>query len=434
MSYPNLPGIEVMLKDGGLILPEDATTESLLIIGPTTQTGTSENPVLIRTKEDLVANKFSKSDSEAFVQPVVGVNKLAAAWRAAYEGGARQIYLLAVPVTGATEEEKYKSFFLGVQKNLFGILEDFPIANLVVIDGFADKKTTELTLADFPDVASLDEVRGLESTVTGELTSHKGNFAKVVSDYCQAQTLNHNSVVGFVGTSAPVEPAGLAQVKTHVDKLVAEKQQYSGFLSIVAGPELGYQLPGMNELYYANGVVSYAALVTNLRPESATTNKPVYGVSGIKYNMSLRQLDSLSGSQYVSFRFKNGQVHVTDGITTAADMKIGNVIYKSDYIRLSTLRITQAAVALIREVADPYVGEPNGTPQRNALNAAIRGGLEGMKNAGAIADYRFTITATTRQRILGQSVINLEIVPAFEMRKITVDVSLRALLDTPEQA
>ena len=93
------------------------------------------------------------------------------------------------------------------------------------------------------------------------------------------------------------------------------------------------------------------------------------------------------------------------------------------------MRITQAAIALIRQIADPYIGEPNGMPQRNALNAAIRGGLEGMKAVGAIADYRFTITSTPRQSILGQSMIHLELVPAFEMRKISVDVSLRAMLE-----
>ena len=211
---------------------------------------------------------------------------------------------------------------------------------------------------------------------------------------------------------------------------MANKRQYSGHLSIVAGPELGYQVPGMRDIQYRNGVVTYAALISTLRPESAPTNKPVFGIAGVRYNMSLRQLDSLSGAQYVSFRLKNGLVYVTDGVTTAPDQQIGNVIYKSDYIRLSTLRITHAAVRLIREIADPFIGEPNGMPQRNALIAAIRGGLEGMKSAGAIIDYRFSLTTSPRQNILGQSTVSLELIPAFELRKVSVDVSLRAVLQT----
>jgi len=429
-SYPNLPGIEVMLKDGGLILPEDITTESLLIIGPTDATDVAEEPVLIRAKEDLIVNKISKNDNEAFVDLSGKVNTLATSWKAAYEGGARQIYILPIMVSG-TEAEAYKALFVGAQKALFGILEDFPVSNVVIVDGFADKATVALTVeavaddgGDYPVGTDLANLKGVEAVAA----TFVGNFAKALSIYCESQTINHNSVVGFIGAAAPASK-GLADVKTHVDALIAGKKQYSGFLQIVAGPSLGYQVPGKVDAHYMNGAVTYAALVTTLRPESATTNKPVYGVSGIHYNMSLRQLDGLSGAQYVSFRLKNGQVHVTDGVTTAPDLQVGNVTYKSDFIRLSTLRITQAAIGLVREVCDPYVGEPNGMPQRNALNAAVRGGLEGMKNAGAIADYRFTITSTARQGILGQSVVNLEIVPAFEMRKISVNVSLRALLN-----
>lgn len=433
ISYPNLPGIEVTLKDGGLILPEDAGTESLLIIGPTTKVvgpdlaagNVPENPVLIRVKEDLVAANISALNSE-FVEGGK-VNELAASWKAAYEGGCRRIYVLGVNATGATEDEKYKNFFLGVHKNLFGILEDFSVDNVVIVGGFADKKTTQLESTDFPDV-EFSSVLGLETEIVGEVTTKYGNFAQALADYAEKQTLNLNTVVGYVGTSAPANN-GLAAVKTKVDALVAEKKQYSGHVSVIAGPELGYQVPGLRDLDYRNGVVTYAALVCTLRAESAPTNKPVYGVSGIHYNMSLRQLDAISGSQYVSFRLKNGQVHVTDGITTAPDQKIGNVTYKSDYIRLSTLRITHAAVRLVREISDPFVGEPNGMPQRNALSAAIRGGLEAMKAAGAISDYRFSLTASSRQRILGQAVVTLELVPAFELRKITVDVSLRAVLD-----
>lgn len=458
INYPNLPGIEVMLKDGGLILPEDASTESILIIGPAPSGKTvgadvangqvPENPVLIRVKEDLVANNFSSANTE-FVHDG-GVNELSAAWKRAYEGGSRRIYLLAIDAEAEaaafeatpgspTADELYKGFFIGAHKNLFGILEDFTVDHLVVIDGFADKKTlsvteTELGVSDLSATLGLDSETVQEDDGTGtmvDVTYYYGNFAKTVAEYAEKQTTNHNTVIGYVGTTAPTNN-GLAAVKTHVDTLVANAKQYSGHLSIIAGPELGYRLPGISGLIYRNGAVTYAALISTLRAESAPTNKPVYGVSGMSYNMSLRQLNSLSGAQFTSFRLKNNQVHVTDGITTAPDQIVGNVTYKSDYIRLSTLRITHAAVRLVREVADPFVGEPNGAPQRNSLKSTIRGGLEGMKQAGAIADFRFTLTSTPRQRILGQSHISLELVPALEMRKISVDVSLRADLESKE--
>lgn len=434
VNYPNLPGIEVTLRDGGLILPEEASTESLLIIGPTTKAvgpdlnggKIPENPVLIRVKEDLVANNFSTAGSE-FVDGG-NLNELAAAWKAAYDGGCRQIYLMAIPVTGTNEDQKYKSFFIGVHKALFGILEDFNVDNVVIVGAYANKKTVAVTAAEL-GVTELARTPGLDSKLVGGSTEYYGNFAATLAAYCEKQTLNHSTVIGYIGTTAPASN-GLADIKTHVDALVANKRQYSGHLSIVAGPELGYQVPGMRDIQYRNGVVTYAALISTLRPESAPTNKPVFGIAGVRYNMSLRQLDSLSGAQYVSFRLKNGLVYVTDGVTTAPDQQIGNVIYKSDYIRLSTLRITHAAVNLIREIADPFIGEPNGMPQRNALIAAIRGGLEGMKSAGAIIDYRFSLTTSPRQNILGQSTVSLELIPAFELRKVSVDVSLRAVLQT----
>jgi hypothetical protein len=62
-------------------------------------------------------------------------------------------------------------------------------------------------------------------------------------------------------------------------------------------------------------------------------------------------------------------------------------------------------------------------PQYNALNATIKGGLEAMKAQGAIFDYRFTVVA--RGGTLSEAVITLELIPAFEMRKISVNVTLR---------
>ncbi len=254
-----------------------------------------------------------------------------------------------------------------------------------------------------------------------------GSFAELLKDYCEDQTINHNTVKGYIGVSAPASNS-LSDVKTQVDTLVAMNNSYSGHVSVIAGPELGYNIPGKSSIYYTNGLVTYVALVSTLKPESAPTNKAVSGVVGMNYSLSLRQLNALSGAKYVSFRVKNGAVYVTDGITTAPDIVVGGLTNPSDYTRLSTLRITHAAINLVREVADPFVGEPSGIPQRNALNAAIKAGLDGMKRAGAIADYRFSVIQDRGAGVIGQSKVTLQLVPALENRKITVDVSLRPQL------
>lgn len=494
-KYPNLPGIEVSIADGGLILPEDAVTESMLIIAPSLEANAPVEPVLVRDSSELVSYGFGDFMKNTQVNPI------AAAWKAAFDGGCRRIYLMSL--TGADTEAK----FLNVQDALFGILADFAVDNVVLVGVYANQEATLTTLPElqegvihefaitgtaavsFPltvtagtnDSLDIDgtvvtvaaqeyadedvlvseinaelsasgisyvtaEFNGgiiklesgqafalaepLSGSILGDLSltagsaveKKAGNFAKLVGQYAEAQTLNHNVTVGFVGISAPASNS-LTDIKTHVDGLVKIENEYSGYVSVVAGPEFGYIIPGRNNLYYTNGVVTYAALVSGLRPESAPTQKRVYGVAGVHYQLSLRQLNALTGNKFVTFRVKNNHVIVTDGVTTAPDYYVGGVKRSSDFARLSTLRITQAAAQLVREIAEPYIGEPNRMPQYNALNASIKGGLEAMKNVGAINDYRFSIVA--RGASLNEATVTLEIIPAFELRKVSVNVSLR---------
>jgi hypothetical protein len=262
----------------------------------------------------------------------------------------------------------------------------------------------------------------LKLTAAAAVEKKAGNFAKLLGQYAETQTLNHNTTIGYIGTQAPATNS-LTDIKANVDRLVALSNEYSGYVSVVAGPEVGYIIPNKTTLHYMNGAVSYAALVCGLKPESAPTQKRVYGIAGVNYQLSLRQLNALTGNKFVTFRIKNNQVIVTDGITTAPDFFVSGVKRSSDFTRLSTLRITQASAQLVREVCEPFIGEPNRMPQYNSMNAAIKGALEAMKTAGAINDYRFSVTA--RGASLNEAVVTLEIIPAFELRKISVNVSLR---------
>lgn len=512
-QFNNLPGINVNIADGGFILPEDASTESLLIIAPSSEVNAPKEPVLVRESNDLLTYGFG-----GFTTVRGDVNPIAAAWKAAFEGGNRQTYLMALE--GATVKEK----FINLQDAMFGILADFPVDHVVTVGVYADEEadiaaadlTHEEDQNNFPNVPGIvkygfvveatdvisspvtvealanDTIvlnNGADVTLTltageyasdeeliaeinGELatampnavavsnngklvivsgeafttgastlaavnlpsgvvavrkrhqngTLFAGNFARLIADFAETQTLNFNASVGYIGS---VKPAGntLTQVKAHVDRLAALDNEYSGYVQVVASPELGYQIPNTASLYYMNGVVTYAALVSTLRAESAPTNKVLRGVGGVSYNLSLRQLDRLTGKKFVTFRVKNGQVIVTDGVTTAPDLFVGGQRRSSDFTRLSTLRITTAASQLVREICEPFIGEPNRMPQYNALNAAIKGALEAMKQQGAINDYRFTVVA--RGVTLNEAMVTLEIIPAFELRKISINVSLR---------
>lgn len=514
-TYQYLPGIEVAVADGGLILPEDIVTQSMLIIAPSLEANAPTEPARVRQQSDLEALGFGDF--------VVGgqVNPIAAAWKAAYDGGCRRIFLMALE--GSTVKEK----FVKLQDKLFGVLADFNIDHVVLVGAYADEEATGLQAtdllnaddqADFPDVPGvitrayvvegtgaiafpLTVTLGTNDTITindgqnrtltltaktyanmnellteinGDLSAnsslnkfkaiedngklvilgdkaftigngnantalkltngaaatlkkheagvlYNGSFAKLLADYAESQSINFNSVIAYIGTTSPANNT-LSTVKAHIDSLLALDNNYSPYLQVVAGPELGYVIPGKPDIYYMNGAVTYAALVSTLRPESAPTNKRVYGVASVYYNPSLRQSNSLVGKKYVTFRLKNNQVVVADGVTTAPDLTIGNITRPSDFARLSTLRVTQAAIELIRQVTEPFIGEPNRMPQYNAMNAAIKGGLEAMKTQGAIMDYRFTIVASGAT--LNESTVTLELVPTLELKKVKVNVTL----------
>ena len=498
-QYPNLPGIEVQIADGGLILPEDTTTESLLIIAPSLRATAPKEPVLVRQSSDLETNGFG-----AFVEGGK-VNPIAAAWKAAFEGGNRRTYLMSygkmksdgsvedVDAMAMTTNEK----FTFLQESFFGALADFTVQHVAIVGVYADEEATftaaptlsegvvndyfvegtktlvitagtndtlvvegkTLTLTAKTYASDSELIKELEEEIaekglnlkvsivagkvrlsretaftigtgskafgiaagaaTGKIT---GNFALLAGQFAENQTLNHTATIAYVGVKAPTGNT-LGQVKANVDRLLGLKNEYSGYVSVVASPELGYLLPGRSELYFTNGVVTYAALASTLRPESATTNKRVYGVAGIHYNLSLRQLNSLTAAKYVTFRLKGNQVVVTDGCTTAPDYYLGGSKQSSDFARLSTLRITQAAAQLIRDLTEPFIGEPNRMPQYNSMNATIKGGLEAMKSQGAIMDYRFTVVS--RGGTLSEAVVTLEIVPAFELKRVSINVSLK---------
>jgi hypothetical protein len=169
-----------------------------------------------------------------------------------------------------------------------------------------------------------------------------------------------------------------------------------------------------------SGAAAYAGLITSLAPQSSTTGKQVGGVVQLKL-LSAKQANDLTGMRHVTMYSRTNGLTIASGVTGAHNV---TQYVRSDYTRLSTLRITQAAVDLIRTVANKYIGEPNSSPQMNALDAEIDQLLLSMKGSGALRSYSFSISATPDQRVLGELDINLTLVPAFEITQINLTVSL----------
>lgn len=248
----------------------------------------------------------------------------------------------------------------------------------------------------------------------------KGSFAKTLADYCAQKTLMKSASLGYMGVKAPVDTK-VSTIRKHVDRLMKLDTHISPYLQIVA-TEVGVVIPRTNATYFTNGATNYAALVSTLPKEFAPTNKQVRGIQTVRYDFSLRQLSALTGKKLVTFRLKDGQLTVTDAITSAPPLYIAGKERDSDFARLSTLRITQLAIEVVREAVDPFVGAANDMPMYNAMNTAIKSSLERLREVGAIRGYNFRIV-NLRER-LDEATVVLNIVPAFELRRVEVQVSL----------
>jgi hypothetical protein len=193
------------------------------------------------------------------------------------------------------------------------------------------------------------------------------------------------------------------------------------YVSILADePTFANEAFGLEDIHSYNGLGAsvYAGLVSTLVPHSAPTNKPLAGISGLRYQKSIHQLDQLTGARYVTFRTTNRGTLVTDAPTAARST--------SDYNRLQTMRIVNAVMKMVRLIADPYIGEPNSAASENALNSAVDKQLKKFVQQGALRQYDFKIITSDTDRVLGNMNINLTLVPEFEIRKINVVVVLKA--------
>lgn len=269
------------------------------------------------------------------------------------------------------------------------------------------------------------------------------NFHYELALLCAVLTYRTKMTHGFIDVK-PNSNTTLVGIQNHVAQLLeynnvhymkdeqgndivdaeGNKMDLGWYTSIVAGPD-PVVISDTLGTYYGSAAIAYAALTSTLKPESAPTNKALPGVKGMKYKFSNKQMNELVGNRMVVFKLKNegtatasSTPFVVDGCTAGAP--------GSDYARIATVKVVTDVVDQIREVADPFLGEPNTVEQRNALAALISKRLSYLKEQGEILHYEFEINATIQQVILGECSIALTLVAPQELRKITTVVALRA--------
>ena len=202
------------------------------------------------------------------------------------------------------------------------------------------------------------------------------------------------------------------------------KREIGWYTSVVIGPEVIMTSDKLGT-YYGSPAIAYGALNANIPPQSAPTLKKLSGVSGLKFAFSNKQQNDLIGARFVVFKTKNegtsvttSQPYVVDGCTYGQE--------SCDYARMSTVKVVTDVVDQIREVCEPFLGEPNTIEQRNAMSALISKRLSYLMEGGEILHFEFEVLSTLQQMLLGECQISLTLVPPMELRKITTVVALRA--------
>lgn len=275
------------------------------------------------------------------------------------------------------------------------------------------------------------------------INGRKQSFQYELALVCAVLTYRTKMTHGFIDVS-PNSNTSLVGIQKHVDKLLAmpnlfymqdnkgdeildsegKRMDIGWYTSVVVGPD-PVMISDTLGTYYGSAALAYAALVASLKPQSSPMNKALPKVKGMKYKFSNKQMDSLIGNRMVCFRLKNEGTTTASSVPYCVDaMTAGGP--ECDYARMTTVSIVTDVVDQIREVADPFIGEPNTIEQRNALSALIAKRLSRIYEKGEVTYYSFEINATIQQVLLGECTISLTLVCPMELRKITTVVSLRA--------
>jgi hypothetical protein len=203
-----------------------------------------------------------------------------------------------------------------------------------------------------------------------------------------------------------------------------------GYISVVAGacrragPSVTKLAAKYGETSFVtmntNAAAAYAGFVSTLESMDGTTNKSIPGILRAR-ELTRAQALSIMNDRFVTFLTRPKGYVVVKGITGAYN---ASSFTRSDFVMLSTRRITNACLDLVARAAEPFIGLPNNEAHRNAMSAAIDTALNSYQRLGGIQRFTFALESTPDMQVLGNIHVYLTIVPAFEITNVTVYISL----------
>lgn len=265
------------------------------------------------------------------------------------------------------------------------------------------------------------------------------NFADQLALACAVLSVRNKTVFGVIATSSP-KSTSLADLQTHAQKLLAlgnnrfmrdrrgniltgqdgKPIDVGGYLFHVAGPDVIFNDPIVGR-YAKNSAAYVAGIISQLGPDETLIDAPVpvSGDNGLRFKYGNSILDQLTGARFITFSVDEvmGQTVVVDFPTSAQS--------DSDYRRGRTVLSVADAVEAIHDAARPYRRKTVRPYNINAMQTAMERRLEQLVEAGALTDATVRVYASPADQVLGNSYVELTLVPAGENRRINLTVRMR---------
>ena len=183
----------------------------------------------------------------------------------------------------------------------------------------------------------------------------------------------------------------------------------SGFVVTPHNPTLG------TTLRQENAAGMYTGLLSTISPGESTTNRVLPRVR-IPFTLKKTKLDDLAYAGYVSVAQRTRGVVVVSGDLATSD--------KSDYDYVSTAIIIGDIIKRIRDRLDPFLGQGLNDILLAAADTAVEGVFQASVATGAVVTYQYQVISDPAERGKGEIRVPFTIVPAFELRQVTVTAKL----------
>lgn len=287
-------------------------------------------------------------------------------------------------------------------------------------------------LMDYEDA---DIIVPLGVYIDDELASNYKNFASQLANFCAKCFYRSNEVIGVMGFKPlhnPIRINVINRVKKLqdinlnfflLDENYNEIKDHNGnpvdigkYIRAV-GHDLLYNDPNLSAPTIENGALAFAAVKSMLADDNAPTNEVIPG-GRLAYTYSAAQINSLSGARIITFKNKNGEARIADGITCA--------LPGSGWTRDLTVTIVFDVINEIRNIYEKYIGKGNSMARQNALDTDIR---DALNKKHTLEDFDYTIIMSPTDKLIGRMIVDLELVPIGELQRIKTVVSINSQLE-----